>query len=103
MPGAALVWARQRVLWLVYAVSFVLAYVATRGTNERVGAILDHSFAAGQLTHGFNVGAFTSLATSPETPLGGLASASVSSAVLFTLFMIFAVGGILMTYYSGER
>jgi len=103
MPGAALVWARQRVLWLLYAISFVLAYVATRGTNARVGAILDHSSAARQLTHGFNVGAFSSLAMSPEAPLGGLASASVSGAVLFTIFMIFATGGILMTYYSGER
>jgi hypothetical protein len=101
--GASLVWSRQRVLWLIFAVNFVLAYVATRGPNERIGAILDHSFAADQLVHGFNLGTFASLAMNPESPFDGLASASFLAAILFTIFMIFATGGILATYYSGQR
>jgi len=99
--GASLVWRRQRVLWLMYIVNFVLAYFATHGTNERIAAILDHSFAADQLVHGFNLGAFGSLAMNPESPFGGSTSASLSAAILFTIFMIFATGGILATYYSG--
>ncbi len=101
--GASLVWGRQRVLWLIYVVNFVLAYFATRGTNERIAAILDHSLAAGQLVHGFNLGALSSLAMDPESPFGGSLSASFSAAVIFTVFMIFATGGILATYYSGQR
>ena len=101
--GAALVWRSQRVLWLIYVVNFVLAYFATRGTNERIGAILDHSLAADQLLHEFNLGAFGSLVMSPESPFGGAISASFLAAVLFTIFMIFANGGILATYYSGQR
>jgi hypothetical protein len=101
--GASLVWRRQRVLWLIYVVNFVLAYFATRGTNERVGAILDHSLAADQLLQGFNLGALGSLAMSPEAPFGGSLSASFLAAVLFMIFMIFATGGILATYYSGQR
>ena len=101
--GASLVWSRQRVLWLVYAVNFVMAYFATHGTNERIAAILDHSFAAGQLVHAFNLGALSSLAMDPESPFGGSISASLSAAVLFTVFMIFVTGGILATYYSGQR
>jgi hypothetical protein len=101
--GASLVWGRQRVLWLIYVVNFVLAYFATRGTNERIAAILDHSLAAGQLVHGFNLGALSSLAMDPESPFGGSMSASFSAAAIFTAFMIFATGGILATYYSGQR
>lgn len=101
--GASLVWGRQRVLWLIYAVNFVLAYFATRGTNERIAAILDHSLAAGQLVHGFNLGTLSSLAMNPEYPFGGSISASLSGAILFTVFTIFATGGILATYYSGQR
>jgi hypothetical protein len=101
--GASLVWGRQRVLWLIYVVNFVLAYFATRGANERVAAILDHSLAADQLVHGFNLGALSSLAMNPESPFGGSISASLSAAILFTVFMIFATGGILATYYSGQR
>jgi hypothetical protein len=101
--GAVLVWSRQRVLWLIYAVNFVLAYFAMRGTNGRIAAILDHSFAAGQLVRGFNLGTLSSLAMNPESPLGGSVSVSLLGAVLFTIFTIFATGGILATYYSGQR
>jgi hypothetical protein len=101
--GASLVWSRQRVLWLVYAANFVLAYFATRGTNERIGAILDHSMAADQLVHGFNLGASASLAMNPESPFGGSVSASLLGAILFTIFTIFATGGILATYYSAQK
>jgi hypothetical protein len=101
--GASLVWVRQRVLWLIYVVNFALAYFATRGTNERIAAILDHSLAAGQIVNGFNLGALASLAANPESPLGGSISASLSAAMLFTVFMVFATGGVLATYYSGQR
>ena len=101
--GASLVWGRQRVLWLIYVVNFALVYFATRGTNERIAAILNHSLAAGQLVKGFNLGALGSLAANPESPFGGSISASLSGAMLFTVFMIFATGGILATYYSGQR
>jgi hypothetical protein len=101
--GASLVWGRQRVLWLIYVMNFLLAYFATRGTNERVAAILDHSLAARQLVHGFNLGTLSSLAMNPESPFGGSISASLSGAILFTVFMIYATGGILATYYSGQR
>src|SRR6201984_3475730 len=101
--GASLVWSRQRVLCSVYAANFVLAYVATRGTNERIAAILGHSLAADQLVHGFNLGAAGSLAMNPEFPFGGSISASLLGAILFTIFTIFATGGILATYYSGQR
>jgi hypothetical protein len=59
--------------------------------------------AAGQLVNGFNLGALGSLAANPESPFGGSISASLSAAILFTVFMIFATGGILATYYSGQR
>lgn len=103
VSGASLVWSRQHVLWLVYAVNFVLAYFATRGTNERIAAILDHSMAADQLVRGFNLGTLSSLAMNPESPFGGSISASLLGATLFTIFTIFATGGILATYYSGQR
>ena len=103
VSGASLVWSRQRILWLLYIANFVLAYIATRGTNERISVILDHSLAADQLVHGFNLGAAVALATNPEYPFGGSATASLLSMLLFTVFTIFATGGILATYYSGQR
>ncbi|MGA8142969.1 MAG: hypothetical protein WB987_03655 [Candidatus Acidiferrales bacterium] len=102
-PGAALVWRCQRVLWLVYIFNFVVVHFATHDTNERIGGILNHSLAADQLLHGFNLGALGSLAMHPESPFNGLHGVYFHSALLFTIFMLFANGGILASYYSGQR
>jgi hypothetical protein len=101
--GAALVWRRQRVLWLLYIVNFVLASVGTYETKQRVGSILNHRLAADQLVHGFNLGAVLSLGTHPESPFASFHAGLFHSALLFTLFMLFATGGVLATYYSGQR
>lgn len=103
LPGAALVWRRQRVLWLIFAVNLLLAHFFTHPARERLGGILNHSLASSELVHGFNLSAFASLAANPEAPLTGLSSSYLFSALLFTIFMWFATGGILASYYSGQR
>ena len=101
--GASLVWRRQRILWLLYIVNFVIVSVATYDTKLRVGKILNHRLAADRLLHGFNVGAMAELGAHPELPFQGFHSGLLHSSLLFTLCMIFATGGILAMYYSGER
>src|SRR5277367_1662388 len=101
--GAALVWHSQRILWLLYAVNLVLVRSMTYETKERVSKILDHRLAAGQILHGFDLGAVISLGSHSELPFLGLRSGLVHSSLLFTLFMLFATGGILAAYYSGDR
>jgi len=101
--GAAQVWRSQRFLWLLYAVNLVLVRSMTYETKERVSKILDHRLAAGQILHGFDLGAVISLGTHSELPFLGLRSGLLHSSLLFTLFMLFATGGILAAYYSGDR
>jgi hypothetical protein len=101
--GAALVWRSQRFLWLLYAANLVLVRSMTYETKERVSKILDHRLAAGQILHGFDLGAVISLGTHSELPFLGLRSGLLHSSLLFTLFMLFATGGILAAYYSGDR
>jgi hypothetical protein len=101
--GAALVWQRQRILWLLFIANFVLASFGTYETRQRVGSILNHRLAADELLHGFNVGTVISLGTNNETPFASLHSGMLHSALLFTLFLLFATGGILASYYSGQR
>jgi hypothetical protein len=101
--GAALVWARQRILWLIYAVNFVIAYFATHETRERIGTVLNHSLSSDRLFHGFSIGAFIELVTHPESPFSGFHSGLFHSGLLFAIFMLFATGGVIATYYSGDR
>jgi hypothetical protein len=101
--GAAMVWRRQRILWLIYVVNFVLVSFGTYEAKERVAKILNHRLAAAKIVKGFDLGAVVELGTHPELPFQSLHSGLFHSSLLFLVFMIFATGGILATYYSGER
>ncbi len=41
--GAGRVWRRQRVLWWIFAVNFILAFFSIHGVVPRVGNFLAHS------------------------------------------------------------
>jgi hypothetical protein len=103
LAGAALVWRHQRVLWLAYIANLILAFVGTRAAAERSGEILNHSLAADRLIHGFSLGAYYELKLHPSLPFSASRSMMFCSAMLFTLSMLFATGGVLTAYYQDRR
>jgi hypothetical protein len=103
LAGAALVWRRQRVLWLLYAANILIAFVGTRSIVARTGDILNHSLAAQRLVPGFDLGTYLELSQHPSQPFAGSRPTLVYSALLFTLFMLFTTGGMLTAYYEDRR
>lgn len=103
MAGAGLVWRRQRVLWLIYFVTLLLAFLSTRGIVGQTAGVLDHSAeSASRLVNGFDMGAIDELTSIPNSPLaGGYGFLSVSS-VLCLLFLVFVTGGVLAVYYRDD-
>lgn len=103
LAGAAIVWRRQRILWLLYAANLLLAFLGARGAATRTGEILNHSLAAERLVHGFSVGAYIELRLHPNLPFSASRPMMIYSSILFALFMLFATGGVLAAYYEGRR
>ena len=103
LAGAKLLWRRQRVLWLVYAVNFLLAVMAARGFSGLAGKTLNHSLAADQLVHGFNLERLLELASMPDSPVRGSLTSTFYFSVTFAVFMLFATGGILTSFYEDRR
>lgn len=103
LSGAGLVWRRQRMLWWIFIVNFILAAFSTRGVAERSAATLDHSFASLRLVNQFDVSAFLGLFLQPEAPFDGAASAVASFSFLFLLFMLFITGGVLASYRDDQK
>lgn len=103
LAGAGLVWRRQRVLWLIYFVTLLLAFLSTRGLVSRTATVLDHSAeSAARLVHGFDLGAILELQEMPNSPLDGESEIFTAPAVLSFLFLIFVTGGLLTVYYWDE-
>lgn len=101
--GASLVWRRQRVLWWVFAVNFVLGILGTAGARVQLGKLLQYSLAGEGLSKGFDFGMFLELVERPEANLMRSAGSSVLFAVLFPLFMLFVTGGILAVYREDRK
>jgi len=102
--GAGIVWRRQRVLWLVFAVSLFLSYIGVRGLVARVRPALDHSSdAAPRLYHHFDVSAIAELTSLPEQPLTVTSPPYMLTSLLFAIFMLFATGGVLAAYRRDEN
>ncbi len=101
--GAGLVWRRQRVLWWIFAVNFILAFFSIHGVVPRIGNVLDHSLAAQRLVKGFDLGAFTELTLQPGISPLSVSPAAMAYSLVFFVFMLFVTGGILETYRRDDR
>jgi hypothetical protein len=100
LPGARLVWRQQRALWLIYAVNLILGVFATRETVVRSGEILNHSAAAERLARGSDIGTYFELMLHPSMPFAGARQTMIYSGIVFTIFMVFATGGVLTAFYE---
>ena len=96
--AAHLVWLRRRLMWRVYGVHLLLAFLGTLPAAVGVSRILDHSLAAQGLLTRFDAALFAELLAQPEASLAASVSASAASGLLFLLAMLFLTGGILTAY-----
>jgi len=101
--GARLVWRRQKVLWWIFAVNFVLAFVAIHGIIPRVSGVLDNSMAAQRLVNGFDVGALAELTVQPGISPLDVSPSEVAYSFVFYIFLLFVTGGVLEVYRRDMR
>jgi len=93
-----LVWRRQSVLWWIFAVNFLLAFMAARPFAAEISPVLDHSLQAQTLVHGFDPIIVSSLFMEAKgTSAAG--TASLYFVVIFFVFMLFVEGGVLEVYW----
>jgi hypothetical protein len=102
MLGAAwsLVWRRQRLLWWIYIISLGLSFFATQPLVKAVGPILDHSLAADQLYHHFDLGTLADLLARSGVDTHVLRGAPILAGVVFLVLMLLLTGGILRVYHE---
>lgn len=96
--GFSRVWRHLRILWWLFVVNLVLGHLSIFAMVSRWAGVLDHSLAADQLYHGFNLGRYIELGMQPGIGFGTAAPGITGFAIIFFLFMLFVTGGILEAY-----
>ena len=98
--GCSRVWRHQRILWWLFVINLVLGHLSIFGMVSRWAGVLDHSLAADQLCHGFNLGRYIELGMQPGIGFSSAAPSISVFAIVFFVFMLFVTGGILEAYRS---
>jgi hypothetical protein len=98
--GARRVWRRQRIVWWIWLVNLVLAFVSAMPLLHRIGDVTDHSLAAQRLVNGFDWGTYSELLSTPDVNFGSALPGSTSAVLVFFVFMLFMTGGVLASYVN---
>ena len=98
--GCSRVWRHQRILWWLFVVNLALGHLSIFAMVSRWAGVLDHSLAADQLYHGFNLGRYIELGMQPGIGFGTAGPGIAAFAIVFFIFMLFVTGGILEAYRS---
>ena len=101
--GAGLVWRRQKLVWWIFAVNFVLAFIAIHGVIPRVSSVWDHSMGAQRLVNGFDIGALMELSVQPGISPLAVSAPDMAYSFVFYVFLLFVTGGVLEVYRRDMR
>lgn len=96
--GIGLVIQRQRVLWWLFLVNFVLGLIAVLPVHLTLGQLLDHSVASRSLADHFDLSAFAEVLSSPQFSFGIFRTLSLFTSVVFALVVLFAEPGVIQEF-----
>lgn len=101
--SAGLVWRHQGVVWWIFAVNLVLAFLGSLPMRATLSTILDHSLESAKLVTGFDVGAFGMLMQRPEVRVRSLALGAVGASLIFMLYLLFIDGGVFTVFLEDRK
>src|SRR5258708_7923051 len=96
--GVGLVIRRQRVLWWLFLVNFVLGVIAVLPVHLTLGDLLNHSLASRSMADHFDLSAYIELVSSPQFNFGIFRSLSLFTSLVFAFIVLFAEPGVIQEY-----
>ncbi len=101
--SAALVWRHRRIVWWIWIVNLVLAWLSSLPARATLRSVLDHSLQSARFVAGFDAAAFAVMLSRPDVPPGPLAISAASAAVVFFVYLLFLDGGIFAVYLDDRK
>lgn len=101
--AAALLFRHQRLIWWIFLVNLVLAFLSSLPARMSLASSLDHSLESLRFVNGFDVTALTLLMGRPSFPAGALAMASLAAAAVYFIYLLFLDGGVFAVYLDDRK
>jgi len=101
--SAGLVWRHQRLVWWVFAVNLVLAWLASLPARVTLSAVLDHSLESARLVTGFDIAGFALMLERPDVPMKTMAPMAVGAVLVFLVYLLFIDGGVVAVFLDDRK
>ncbi len=101
--SAGLVWRHQRLVWWIFVVNLLLAWLASLPARAALSAVLDHSLQSARLVTGFDLSTLALLLQRPGVPIPSLASGAAGASVIFLVYLLFIDGGVFTVYLEDRK
>ncbi len=101
--AAGLVWRHQRLVWWIFAVNLVLAWLSSLPTRATLSAVLDHSLESAKLVTGFDLGTLGLLLERPDVSARALAPGAVGAGLIFLVYLLFIDGGVFRVFLEDRK
>lgn len=101
--GARRVWKYQRVVWWLFMVNLVLAWIAGVPVRARLRDVTGHSLNAERLINGFDYSAYSELSSNPDVAYDARLPESGVAVLVYFFFVLFLTGGVLEAYAADRK
>lgn len=101
--AAGMVWRHQRLVWWIFAVNLVLAWLSSLPTRTTLSAVLDHSLESAKLVTGFDLGTLGLLLERPNVSARALAPGAVGAGLIFLVYLLFIDGGVFRVLLEDRK
>src|SRR6266568_1570423 len=101
--AAGLVWGHQRLVWWVFVMNLVLAWLASLPARVTLSAVLDHSLESARLVTGFDVTSFALLMERPDVSMKAAMPTAVGAVLVFLVYLLFIDGGVVAVFLEDRK
>jgi hypothetical protein len=98
-----LVWRHQRLVWWIFVLNMVLAWLGSLPARVTLSSVLDHSLESANLVNGFDVGTFVLMLERPDVPKAELAPAALGVTLVFLVYLLFIDGGVFSVFLDDRK
>jgi hypothetical protein len=101
--SAGLVWRHQRLVWWIFAVNLVIAWLSSLSVRATLSTVLDHSLESAKLVTGFDISTLVLLLERPEVSPRALAPSAIAAALVFVVYLLFIDGGVFAVFLDDRK
>jgi hypothetical protein len=101
--SAGLVWRHQRLVWWIFAVNLVLAWLGSLSTRAVFSSVLDHSLESAKLVTGFDISTMVLMLSRPDVSMRAMAPSAIGASVVFVIYLLFIDGGVFAVFLDDRK